>query len=63
MMPDWLKVVARVNPLTYLVDLLRSLMVTGGESTFGYGTDLTVEAAVLVLLLLVASKLYPTVVA
>jgi ABC-2 type transport system permease protein len=35
MMPDWLKLVAKVNPLTYLVDALRSLMVQSGESAFG----------------------------
>jgi ABC-2 type transport system permease protein len=63
MMPDWLRVVAKVNPLTYLVDLLRSLMVKGGESAFGYGTDLAVEAAVLVVLVFVAARLYPSVAA
>jgi ABC-2 type transport system permease protein len=63
MMPDWLRVVAKVNPLTYLVDLLRSLMVKGGESAFGYGTDLAVEAVVLVVLVLVAARLYPSVAA
>jgi len=61
MMPDWLKVVARGNPLTYLVDALRSLMVEGGVSAFGYGTDLTVQLGALVVLVLVAAKLYPSV--
>ena len=32
MMPDWLKVVALLNPLTYMVDALRSLMIVGAES-------------------------------
>jgi ABC-2 type transport system permease protein len=63
MMPPWLKVVARVNPLTYLVDALRSLMVEGGHAVFGYGADVAVQAAALVLLVAVAAKLYPTVVA
>jgi ABC-2 type transport system permease protein len=62
MMPEWLRVVARVNPLTYLVDALRSLMVAGGHSVFGYGVDLGVEMGVLVALTLVAARLYPGVV-
>lgn len=28
-MPDWLKVVARINPLSYIVDALRAMLVTG----------------------------------
>jgi ABC-2 type transport system permease protein len=28
-MPDWLKVIARINPLTYQVDILRALMISG----------------------------------
>ncbi len=63
MMPDWLKVVAKVNPLTYLVDALRSLMVQGGESAFGYGADLAIQVAVLVVLVLIAARLYPSVAA
>jgi ABC-2 type transport system permease protein len=61
MMPGWLKVVARGNPLTYLVDALRSLMIEGGHSVFGYGVDVGVQLAFLVVLLVVASRLYPTV--
>jgi len=33
MMPRWLQIVAQVNPLTYAVDALRGLMITGGVST------------------------------
>ena len=33
-MPAWLRGVARANPLTYLVDALRGLMVSGGHSVF-----------------------------
>jgi ABC-2 type transport system permease protein len=32
LMPDWLKVLSRVNPLTYVVDALRSLLLTGDFS-------------------------------
>ncbi len=31
-MPDWLKVVATVNPLTYMVDALRQLMIDNGQA-------------------------------
>jgi ABC-2 type transport system permease protein len=61
MMPGWLRVIAHANPLTYLVDLLRTLMVQGGESAFGLGVDLAVQGAVLVALVALASRLYPTV--
>ncbi len=61
MMPGWLKIVAHVNPLTYLVDLLRALMIQGGHSSFGLATDVCIETTVLVLLVLVAARLYPTV--
>ena len=38
-MPNWLKVVSLANPLTYQVDALRALMLTGGESRYGLGDD------------------------
>ena len=59
-MPDWLRVIARINPLTYLIDALRGLMISGGESVHGYAMDFAVMLAVFVILLFVAVKLYPT---
>jgi ABC-2 type transport system permease protein len=35
LMPDWLKVISHLNPLTYEVDALRALMLTEGTSVFG----------------------------
>ena len=32
LMPNWLKVLSRVNPLTYVVDALRALLLTGDFS-------------------------------
>ncbi|MDO8692026.1 MAG: ABC transporter permease [Dehalococcoidia bacterium] len=32
LMPDWLRVVAQVNPLSYIVDAMRTLLVTGEYS-------------------------------
>jgi ABC-2 type transport system permease protein len=61
-MPPWLRVVARLNPLTYLVDALRSLMLAGGASVYGLGFDFVVQAIVLLALVAIAARLYPTVV-
>jgi ABC-2 type transport system permease protein len=58
-MPDWLKAVAAVNPLTYMVDALRSLMVVGSESDRGLGVDIAVLTLALVILVTIGSKLYP----
>jgi ABC-2 type transport system permease protein len=62
LMPSWLRTVSRLNPLTYLVDCLRRLMVAGGASQFGIGADFLVLAAVLVGLTIIAARLYPSVV-
>jgi ABC-2 type transport system permease protein len=59
-MPGWLKVVALVNPLTYLVDALRGQMIVGGESVHGYGGDFGIMMLIFVVLTAVAARLYPT---
>lgn len=59
-MPGWLKVIARFNPLSYLVDMLRALMIEGGHSAFGLGLDLGVQAVALMALVVIASRLYPS---
>jgi len=59
LMPDWLRVIAHINPLTYLVDGLRSLMLEGGVSTFGLGLDFAVLGVVLLGLVVLATRLYP----
>jgi ABC-2 type transport system permease protein len=61
-MPGWVCVIAKANPLSYQVDALRSLMVQGGQSIFGIGTDVAVLALILVALVLVTAWLYPNVV-
>lgn len=60
LMPDWLRVISQINPLTYLIDALRGLMITGGESIHGYPVDFSVMLAVLAVLLAIAVRLYPT---
>jgi ABC-2 type transport system permease protein len=59
LMPRWLQVVARGNPLTYLVDGLRATMIYPGSSRFGLATDGLVQLLLLSALVLVAAKLYP----
>lgn len=58
-MPEWLKLVARINPLTYEVDAMRSLMVEGGSTLYGIGVDFIVLAAITLALAGLASRLYP----
>ncbi len=60
-MPPWLQVAARLNPLTYLVDALRALMLEGGASVHGLGFDFAVEGLVLLGLVALSARLYPTV--
>lgn len=60
LMPPWLRVIAQINPLTYLIDALRGLMIEGGTSVHGYAVDFTVMLGVFALLLFVAVRLYPT---
>ncbi|HSQ00193.1 MAG TPA: ABC transporter permease [Candidatus Dormibacteraeota bacterium] len=59
LMPGWLQAVAAANPLTYMVDLIRSLMIVGGPSAHGLGLDFAVLGGTLVVLLAIAARLYP----
>ena len=58
-MPEWLRVIAQINPLTYLIDALRGLMIMGGESIHGYTVDFAVMFATFGALLFIAVRLYP----
>jgi ABC-2 type transport system permease protein len=62
MMPSWLQSIAQVNPLTYQVDALRALMIVGNQSSFGLGTDFAVQLLALGILVLIATRLYPTII-
>ncbi len=59
MMPDWLKVISHLNPLTYEVDALRALMLAGGTSVIGLGMDLGVLLMVTVVLVIIGGWVYP----
>lgn len=63
LMPHWLQLVSHVNPLTYQVDALRALMINGGSSDFGLAADYGVMALVFGILVLVAARMYPKLVA
>lgn len=62
LMPPWLRAISRVNPLTYQVDALRALMIAGGGSSFGIGEDFLMQAFALIVMVVVATKLYPNIV-
>lgn len=56
LMPGWLQVLALVNPLTYLVELLRSVLVDGAP--LGAVRDWVVLGAWLIVLQVLASRRY-----
>jgi len=62
LMPSWLQILARVNPLTYEVDALRALMLSGWVSTFGIGWDIVILAITTAVLVWIGTLLYPAVV-
>ncbi len=59
MMPPWLKAIARVNPLSYEVDALRSQMLTSGHSQFGLPLDLAALGLCIAVLVIIATRIYP----
>ena len=58
LMPPWLNAVSHVNPLTYEVDALRSLMLVQATSDYGLPLDFGVLAAVTVALIAIAARMY-----
>ncbi len=61
-MPAWLQVIAHGNPLTYEVDALRALMLEGGTSVYGVIPDIGALLAATALLVVLAGRMYPSVV-
>ncbi len=62
MMPGWLQVISRINPLTYEVDALRALMLAGGTSSYGLGLDMGIMLVAMAILVVIGARLYPNVV-
>ncbi|AFZ23396.1 ABC-type multidrug transport system, permease component [Cylindrospermum stagnale PCC 7417] len=61
LMPNWLKYLSHLNPLTYEVDALRGTMLANGTSIYGFGLDCAILLLTLVGLTLICGKLYPRV--
>jgi ABC-2 type transport system permease protein len=61
-MPHWLQIVSKGNPLTYEVDALRTMMLQGGTSTIGLGMDFAVLLGWTILLVVLGGELYANVV-
>ena len=58
-MPPWLQVVSRGNPLTYEVDVLRALMLQNGTSVYGLGMDFAILVLCTAILIIICTYLYP----
>lgn len=59
MMPRWLQVLSKINPLTYQVDALRNFMVTDAISSFGLFVDFLFGFVTFFILVIVATRTYP----
>ena len=53
------KTVSSLNPLTYEVDGLRSLMLREGQTTFGLAHDLAALLVAFALMVTIATRMYP----
>jgi ABC-2 type transport system permease protein len=58
LMPAWLNVVSRINPLTYEVDALRDLMLVHGTSDYGLPADFAVLFITSIVLISIAGRMY-----
>ena len=58
-MPAWLRTISHLNPLTYVVDALRSFMLAGSVSSFGLGRDYAVILLTTIFLVIVGARMYP----
>jgi ABC-2 type transport system permease protein len=58
-MPNWLRVVSHLNPLTYIVDALRTLMLVGCPSSFGLAHDFGVILLTTILMVYIGARMYP----
>ncbi len=58
LMPDWLRLVSHLNPLTYQVDALRALMLVAGTSDYGISVDFGILIMTTVVLTAIAARMY-----
>jgi ABC-2 type transport system permease protein len=59
LMPNWIRALSIVNPLSYQVDAFRTLMITAETSHFGLFADFSYGILLYILLILLATKLHP----
>jgi ABC-2 type transport system permease protein len=59
MMPSWLQAIAGGNPLTYLVDALRTLMLSGYSPEFPLILDFGALLVAMIVLVMIGARLYP----
>lgn len=59
MMPEWLQIIARLNPLSYEVDALRALMLANFNSTYPLALDFGVISLTAGGLVVLGGMLYP----
>lgn len=62
MMPKWLQIVSLMNPLTYQVDALRSFMITNEATAFGLLIDFGVGLFAFLILVIIATRIYPKII-
>ena len=58
-MPAWLQTVSHFNPLTYVVDALRTMMLAGNADSIGLGWDAAVIMGTTIILVTIAARVYP----
>lgn len=61
-MPAWLQVIARINPLTYVVSALRTLMLTGATDYGSLLPDFGILLGITILLVGIGAFFYPRIV-
>lgn len=61
LIPGWLQVISRLNPLTYEVDALRGAMLANGSSVYGIGLDCAILLLAIAVLAIIGGRLYPQV--
>jgi ABC-2 type transport system permease protein len=59
LMPGWLKTISHLNPLTYVVDALRTFMLPGAVSSYGTGTNYAIMLGAATLLVIIGARIYP----
>jgi ABC-2 type transport system permease protein len=58
-MPGWLQIISRLNPLTYVVNALRAFMLAGNAGVSDLSQDYAVILLTTTVLVLIGARLYP----